>query len=112
MVKDTGALHGPGCSKRQETWKCGTGFALGGFAVTVVAYRTTSRRVSHLRLRLLQIEPHIHLAVHRRRGGEVFARLFALARARAQLPEAEVAVGDERTHAARLGEGQGLAVVG
>src|SRR5262249_10873479 len=37
---------------------------------------------------------------------------FALARARAQLPEAEVAVGDERAHAARLGEGQRLAVVG
>ena len=32
--------------------------------------------------------------------------------ARAQLPEAEVAVGDERAHAARLGEGQRLAVVG
>ena len=29
-----------------------------------------------------------------------------------ELPEAEVAVGDERAHAARLGEGQRLAVVG
>src|SRR5262249_13805449 len=71
----------------------------------------SARRV-YLRLRLLQPEPHVHLAVHRRRGGEVLARLFALARARAQLPEAEVAVGDERAHAARLGEGQRLAVMG
>src|SRR5262249_42457188 len=39
-------------------------------------------------------------------------RLFALARACEQLPEAEVAVGDERAHATRLGEGQRLAVVG
>src|SRR5262249_38379920 len=51
------------------------------------------------------------LAVHRRRAGEVPARLLALARAREELPEAEVAVGDERAHAARLGEGQRLAVV-
>src|SRR5215467_12138142 len=65
-----------------------------------------------LSIRLLQPEPNVHLAVHRRRGGEVFARLLALARARAQLPEAEVAVGDERAHATQLGEGQRLAVVG
>src|SRR5262249_46475643 len=57
-------------------------------------------------------ERHVHLAVHGRRDGEVLARLLALARARAQLPEAEVAVGDERAQAARLGEGQRLAVVG
>src|SRR5215831_5916418 len=71
----------------------------------------SARRV-YLRLRLLQPVRHPHLTVHRRRGGEVLARLLALARARAQLPEAEVAVGDERAHAARLGEGQRLMVVG
>src|SRR5262249_27312375 len=38
-------------------------------------------------------------------------RLVALARAPVELAEAEVAVGDEGTHTARLGEGQRLAVV-
>src|SRR5262245_5602270 len=71
----------------------------------------SARRVC-LRLRLLQPEPHVHLAVHRRCSGEVLTRLLALVGARAQLPEAEGAVGDERAHAARLGEGQRLAVVG
>ena len=74
--------------------------------------RTTSRQVSHLRLRLLQIEMHIHLAVHRRRCGEVLLRLLALACAPVERAEAEMAVGDERAHATRLGEGQRLAVVG
>ncbi len=38
-------------------------------------------------------------------------RLLALARAPVELAEAEVAVGDERAHAAGLGEGQRLLVV-
>src|SRR5262245_30638375 len=63
-----------------------------------------------LSLRLLEPERHAHLAVHRRRGGEVLACLFALARAREQLPEAEVAVGDEWAHAALEGQGQGVAI--
>src|SRR5262249_43320498 len=71
-----------------------------------------SHQLPQLRPRRLKPEWHVHLAVHRRRGGEVLARLLALARARAQLPEAEVAVGDKRAHATRLGEGQRLAVVG
>jgi hypothetical protein len=37
--------------------------------------------------------------------------LLALSRAPGELAEAEVAVGDERAHAARLGERQRLAVV-
>jgi hypothetical protein len=41
----------------------------------------------------------------------VLLRLLALSRAPVELAEAEVAVGDERAHAARLGEGQRLAVV-
>src|SRR5215467_11965468 len=73
---------------------------------------SASGEPSQLSLRLLQIERHVHLAVHRRRGSQILARLLVLARARAQLPEAEVAVGDERAHAERLGEGQRLAVVG
>ena len=63
-------------------------------------------------LGLLQPVRHAHLAVHRRRGGEVLARLLGLARLRVQRAEAELAVGDERTHAVRLGESQRLVVVG
>src|SRR5215467_13446873 len=64
-----------------------------------------------LSLRLLEPEAHVHLAVHRRREGEVLLRLLTLARACEQLAEAEVAVGDERAHAARLGERQRLTVI-
>ena len=42
----------------------------------------------------------------------MLAGLLALARAPVELAEAEVAVGDEGAHAARLGERQRLAVVG
>jgi hypothetical protein len=38
--------------------------------------------------------------------------LLALVRAAIELAEAEVAVGDERAHAARLGQHQRLAVLG
>src|SRR5215831_4782398 len=60
---------------------------------------TTSRRVAHLRFRLVQVEPHIHLAVHRRRDGEVFLCLVALTGLPIEPAEAEVAVGDGRPHA-------------
>src|SRR5262249_15827909 len=60
----------------------------------------------HPRLRLLLPVRHPHLAVHRRRGGEMRLRLLALARAPVELAEAEVAVGDEGAHAARLGKSQ------
>jgi hypothetical protein len=42
----------------------------------------------------------------------VLLRLLAPVRAAIELAEAEIAVRDEGTHAARLGEGQRLAVVG
>jgi hypothetical protein len=45
---------------------------------------------SHLPLRLLEPEPHFHLGVQRRRGGEVLSRLIALSRSPVQLAEAEV----------------------
>src|SRR5215510_7188224 len=64
----------------------------------------------HLRLRLLQPIRHPHLAVHRRRGGEMLLRLFALAPAPVELAEAEVAVGDEGAYAAQIGERQCLTV--
>src|SRR5262247_790736 len=63
-----------------------------------------------LRLRLLQPVRHSHLAVHRRRGGEVLLRLLALARARAELAEAEVAVGDEGAHLELFRHVQGVPV--
>src|SRR5437016_1113743 len=52
----------------------------------------------HLRLRLLQPEPHVHLAVHRGCGGEVLLRLLALTRAPVELAEAGMTVGHERAH--------------
>jgi hypothetical protein len=47
---------------------------------------------------------HTHLAVHRRRVDEMLLSLLPLVRAAVELAEAEVAVGDEGAHAARLGE--------
>src|SRR4029450_10959837 len=73
--------------------------------------RSPLRRLSHLRFRLLQPVRHPHLAVHRRRGGEVLLHLLALARALVELAEAEMAVGDERGHAGLVGERRGLLVV-
>src|SRR5262249_22289991 len=63
------------------------------------------------RLRLLQPVRHPHLAVHRRRGGEVLLRLLALARASVAPAETEVAVGDEGAHAEFLGYPQRFTVV-
>src|SRR5213593_4393937 len=60
---------------------------------------------------MLQPEPHVHLAVHRRRSGDVLLRLLALARAPVELAEAEVAVGDERAHGELVGQIQSVAVV-
>src|SRR5262245_43366080 len=70
-----------------------------------------SSKLLHLCPSLLQPVRHAHLAVHRRRGSEMLLRLRALARAPVELAEAEVAVGDEGAHAARLGERERLAVM-
>src|SRR5262245_48390703 len=72
----------------------------------------SSRQLFHLRLRLLQPERHLHLAVHRRRGADMFLRLLAIARAPVELAEAEVAVGDEGAHAEIFGEGKGTTIRG
>src|SRR5262249_19255045 len=66
---------------------------------------------AEFRLRFLQPVRHPHLAVHRRRGGEMLLRLLAIAGALVELAEAEVAMGDEGAHAARLGQGERLAIV-
>jgi hypothetical protein len=63
-----------------------------------------SGKPSHVCLRLLQPEPHVHLAVHRRRRGEVLVGLLALAYRAREFPEAELAVGDERAYAEFLCE--------
>src|SRR5262249_21256727 len=61
-----------------------------------------------LRFCLLQIEPHVHLAVHRRRLGEMLPCLLTLARAPVELAEAEVAVGDEGAHLEHARESERL----
>src|SRR5215831_1845188 len=98
-----------------------------GAAVTAVVSRSTgpgssdkARSLSlslladsrHLGLCPLQPVRHLHLAEHRRRGGQVLLRLMLLAGASVELAKPEVAVSDEGAHATRLGEGQRLAVVG
>src|SRR5215471_1076089 len=60
----------------------------------------------------LQPEGHVHLAVHRRRGGEVLAGVVPLAPALVENTETPVTVSDKGTHAPRFGEGQRLTVVG
>ena len=54
---------------------------------------------SQLRLCLLQPVRHPHLAIHRRRRGEMLLRPLALADAPGELAKAEVAVGDEGAYA-------------
>ena len=62
--------------------------------------------------RLLEPEIHVHLAVHRRRGGQILPGELWLTDAASELPQAEVAVGDDGPHAVQLGECQRLPVVG
>src|SRR5215831_12670812 len=63
-----------------------------------------------LRLRLVQVEPHVHLAIHRRGGSQVLVTLLLLARAPVHLAEAEVAVGDDGPPSLRLGRHQGFPI--
>ena len=53
---------------------------------------------------------HAHVAVHRCRGGEVFPRFLALARALVELTEAEMTVRDDGPPSLHLGGGHGLAI--
>jgi hypothetical protein len=79
---------------------------------TTESCRPRLSEAAHLCLGLIQPEPHIHLAVHRRSGREVFPGILTLALASVELAEAEVAVGDDRPYAQFLGKGQGLPVSG
>src|SRR5262245_36832654 len=68
-------------------------------------------QLDQFRLRLLQIEAHVHLAVHRRRRRDMLAGLIALASAPVKPAEAKVAVRDEGSHAELRSPGQGGMVV-
>src|SRR4029453_7556062 len=79
-----------------------------------VALRSPFSWCYHLRqcrLRLRQPQDHLHGAVEIDRGRECRAGLLPLAGLGVQHAEAPVAVGLERTHAACVGEGEGLLVV-
>src|SRR5262245_16230922 len=69
-------------------------------------------RVSTVLRDLLQPEAHVHLAVQRLRRSEVPTRLIGAAGALVERAETEMTVSHERTHTARLGERQRLAVEG
>src|SRR6266851_6318914 len=71
----------------------------------------SSRQRPHLRLRLLHPVRHPHLAVHRRRGGEMLTRVIPLVCSPVELAEADVAVGKERAHPELAGKRQGCTVV-
>ena len=65
-----------------------------------------------LQLRLVQPEAHTRLAVNRRCDAKVLLRLMVFGGTPEERAEAEVAVGNQGPHTARLGERQCLAVVG
>src|SRR5262249_45410351 len=62
-------------------------------------------------LGLLEPKIHIQLAVHRHRGGEVVLRRLALTCVQTEPAKAEVAVGDERAHAALGRKREPLAIM-
>jgi hypothetical protein len=64
-----------------------------------VGRNMSSRQSLDLRLRLLQPQSDVHLAVHRR-SREMLSRRMSIAPAPIELAEAEVTVGDERVRAA------------
>jgi hypothetical protein len=76
----------------------------------VVEYRAAEGKIDRLpglwpsgqstrfRLGLLQPKLHVHLAVHRHRGGEMFPCPLPASGAPAQCAETEMATGDERSH--------------
>jgi len=65
---------------------------------------------SQFDLRLHQPELHSHLAVHRRRGGQVSLGLLLLASVPIELAEAEVATGEQRPHAKFFSQPDGSTV--
>jgi len=54
---------------------------------------------------------HVHVLVQFRRSDYIFAGVLRLADTVVEFPQAEVTVGDKRTHAVQFGESQSLLVV-
>src|SRR5438093_5116032 len=71
----------------------------------------SSCQFPHLRLRLLQPELHVHLAVHRGRRGQVLLSLLLSIGSPGELAEAEMAMGDERAHTEFSGAAHSFSVV-
>src|SRR5215470_1492230 len=67
----------------------------------------SARRV-YLCLRLLQPKPHIHLAVQRRRGGEMLLGLLRLTHSPIEPADTEVTAGEERAQPQLLGQRFGV----
>src|SRR5215467_285589 len=70
-----------------------------------------SCEVMQCRFRLLQVEGHVHLAVHRHGLGEMLTRLLPLAGSKIESTEAEMTVGDQRAHTAVRRNHERLAIV-
>src|SRR6516165_3561779 len=92
-------------------------FTLASSAVSITSLlflrlkpRPSSKLVSDFSLCLRQPVRHRHLAIHRRRSGQMLLRLLALARAPVELSQPSVAVGDEGPAELARG-GRRLAVV-
>src|SRR5262249_52045579 len=68
-------------------------------------------KLAHISRGLLQPVRHVHFAVHRRSDGKLVPSLRGIPSTATELAQAKVAMGNERTHAARFGEHQRLAVV-
>ena len=69
------------------------------------------RRFSWFLRDLFEPVRHPHLAIHRSGGRQVLSGFRIIAGPTVQLAEAEVAVGDERTHPKLIGPGESLAVL-
>src|SRR5260370_21541236 len=67
--------------------------------------------LTHPRLSLLQPKRHVHVEVHRRRGGEMLGGPLARARALVELAEAQVAMSDKGAHPEPFGQRERVAVV-
>ena len=74
-------------------------------------FSVSSYRRNEFRLRFLQQETHVHLAVHRCGDRQVLGGLCPVTAALEQLAEAEVAVGGQRAHLEFVGPGEGQIVM-
>ena len=87
------ASGGPGCKRPSPLPRC------------------QSRHLRQRHFGLGQPEAHVHVTVQHHGGGRRSVGLLPLADPGMQDSEAQVAVGHERAHAQRLGQGEGLPVM-